>query len=168
MSAPPGKTGDIEVNPKDKINKLIQAELQKWEDYDKKMEDFRAHQISRFKPLQSLLKEIVASIEKEYIKADILENRATIEISNNDSTADRISWIIEPNLITQGMKEEYWKSNLWQNKINLAVAPGFKLKERQGEDRELLLELGTVDEVIHHLAHNIAKRVAFYRHNKNL
>lgn len=155
------------MNPKDKIKELIQAELQKWEEYEKKIEEFRAQQISRFKPLQSLLKEIVASIEYEYIKADISENRATIELSNNESSADKISWTIEPNFITQEMKEEYWKINLWQNKINLAVAPGFKLKERQGEGRELLFELGTMDEVIHHLVQNIAQRVAFYRHSKN-
>ena len=154
------------MNPKDEIQKHIQSELEIWERYDIKNESFRVGQTARFQPLRSLLNELLASIEPEYIKAKILEDRATIEVSHDNDNSSRITWEIEPNFNIQARKEEYWSLNLWQHKVSLEEAPGFKVKERQGEDRERALEFKTTDEVIHCLAPGIAKRVAFYRHAK--
>ncbi len=154
-----------EVNPKDKIQKLIQAELQKWEDYDRKNEGLRARQVARFQPLRSLLDELTASIEPEYIKAIILDDRATIEVSHENNNSS-MKWTIEPNYKIQGRQQEYWRLNLWQDKVSLEEAPGFKVKEKQGDDGERALEFGTADEVIQCLAQEMAKRVAFYRYTK--
>ena len=155
-----------QVEPKNEIQELIQSELKKWKRYDIKNENFRVGQTARFQPLGSLLNKLLTSIEPEYIKANILEDRATIEVSHDNDNSSKIIWKIEPNFNIQAMKEEYWSLNLWQHKVNLEEAPGFKVKEKQGEERERTLEFGTTDEVIHCLAQEIAKRVAFYRHTK--
>lgn len=154
------------MNPKDEIQNLIQSELEKWERYDIKNENFRVSQTARFRPLGSLLNELLTSIEPEYIKANILEDGAAIEVSHDNDNSSKITWKIEPNFNIQGRMEEYWSLNLWQHKVHLEEAPGFKVKEKQGEDRERTLEFGTTDEVIHCLAQEIAKRVAFYRYTK--
>jgi hypothetical protein len=154
------------VNPKDEIQKLIQKELQKWADYDRKNEELHARQVIRFQHLRNLLDELIVSIEPEYIKATILDDHATIEVSHEDDNSSRMSWSIEPNYKTQERQKEYWRLNLWQHKVSLEEAPGFKVKEKQGEDSERTLEFGTEDEVILCLAPEIAKRVAFYRYAK--
>ena len=154
------------MDPKSEIQKLIQSELEKWESYDKKNETFRVGQLARFQSLRNLLNELIASIEPEYIKSDILEDRARIEVSHDNDNSSSMSWAIEPNFKTQERQEEYWSLNLWQHKVSLEEVPGFKVNEKQGEDRERTLEFGTADEVIHCLAQEIAKRVAFYRYTK--
>lgn len=152
------------MDPKSEIQKLIQAELKKWESYDKKNETFRVSQLARFNPLRKLLNELIASIEPEYIKSSILEDRATIEVSHNNDDLSKMSWAIEPNFKAQERQEEYWSRNLWQHKVSLEEVSGFKVNEKQGNDRERTLEFETADEVIHSLAQEIAKRVAFYRY----
>lgn len=152
------------MDPKSEIQKLIQAELKKWESYDKKNEAFRGSQLARFKPMRSLLNELIASIEPEYIKSNILEERATIEVSHKNDESSRMSWAIEPNFKAQERQEEYWSLNLWQHKVSLEEVPGFKVNEKQGEDRERTLEFETEEEVILCLAQEIAKRVAFFRY----
>ena len=154
------------MDPKSEIQNLIQTELKKWENYDKKNETFRVSQLARFQPLRNLLNELIASIEPEYIKSSILEDRATIEVSHKNDDSSRMKWAIEPNFKIQGRQEEYWNLNLWQNKVSLEEVPGFKVNEKQGEDRERTLEFETEEEVIHSLAPEIAKRVAFYRYSK--
>ena len=154
------------MDPKNEIQKLIQAEQKKWETYDKKNETFRVGQLARFQSLRNLLSELITSIEPEYIKSNILEDRATIEVSHENDDSSRMSWAIEPNFKAQERQEEYWSLNLWQHKVSLEEAPGFKVSEKQGEDRERTLEFGTADEVILCLAQEIAKRVAFYRYAK--
>jgi len=154
------------VDPKNEIQKLIQTELQKWADYDRRNEELRARQVVRFQPLRKLLDELIGSIEPEFIKATILDDHATIEVSHEDNNSSRMSWAIEPNYKIQGRQKEYWKLNLWQHKVSLEEAPGFKVKEKQGEDGERTLELGAEDEVILCLAPEIARRVAFYRYSK--
>ncbi len=152
------------MDPKSEIQKLIQAELKKWESYDKKNEAFRGSQLARFKSMRSLLNELIASIEPEYIKSNILEDRATIEVSHKNDDSSRMSWAIEPNFKAQERQEEYWSLNLWQHKVSLEEVPGFKVNEKQGEDRERTLEFDTEEEVILCLAQEIAKRVAFFRY----
>jgi len=154
------------VDPKNEIQKLIQAELQKWEDYDRKNEGLRARQVVRFQPLRGLLDELIASIEPEYIKATILDDRATIEVSHENNNSSMMKWTIEPNFKIQGRQQEYWNLNLWQQKVSLEEAPGFKVREKQGDNGERALEFVTEDEVILCLAPEIAKRVAFYRYSK--
>ena len=154
------------MDPKSKIQKLIQAEQEKWERYDIKNESFRVGQTARFKPLCSLLSELLASIEPEYIKSNLLEDRATIEVSHENDASSKMHWTIQPNFKAQERQEEYWSLNLWQHKVSLEEAPGFTVNEKQGEDREQTLKFGTADEVIHCLAQEIAKRVAFYRYEK--
>jgi len=158
----------IKVDPKEEIQKLIQTEMENWQNYDKKNEDFRVSQTVRFQPLQNLLKELVASIEPEYITADILETRATVEVKNGDENVSRMSWEIEPNFKILEDKKEYWSPNLWQKKVNLDEAPGFKVKETRGEGSQRALEFETEGEVILCIVQEIAKRVAFYRHKKNV
>jgi hypothetical protein len=154
------------MNPKDEIQKLIQSELEKWENYDIKNENFRVGQTARFQPLRSLLNELLASIEPEYIKSNVLEDRAEIEVGHENNGTSKIHWTIQPNFKTQERQEEYWSLNLWQHKVNLEEAPGFTVNEKQGEDRERTLEFNTAQEVILCLAQEIAKRVAFYRYTK--
>jgi len=154
------------VDPKSEIQKLIQAELKKWENYDKKTEQFRIGQLARFQSLRNLLNELIAPIEPEYIKSNILEDRATIEVSHENDDSSRMSWVIEPNFKSQERQEEYWSLNLWQHKVSLEEASGFKVKEKQGQNSERTLEFEAEDEVIHCLAPEIAKRVAFYRYTK--
>ncbi len=154
------------MNPKDEIQKLIQSELKKWEDYDKKNVDFHTDQVNRFQPLRTLVLELIAPIEPEYIKADISDDRATIEVRNGNDKSSMMAWTLRPNFKVQGRQEEYWSQNLWQNKVNLEEVPGFKVEETQGEGGERILEFETVEEVIHSLARKIAKRVAFFRYSK--
>ncbi len=154
------------MDPKSEIQKLIQTELKKWESYDKKNETFRVSQLARFQSLRNLLNELIASIEPEYIKSSILEDRATIEVSHENDDSSKMHWTIQPNFKAQERQEEYWSRNLWQHKVSLEETPGFTVNEKQGEDRERTLEFGTADEVIHCLAQEIAKRVAFYRYAK--
>ena len=152
------------MNPKIEIQKLIQAELEKWERYDKKNETFRVGQLARFQSLRNLLNELIASIEPEYIKSNILEDRAMIEVSHDNDNSSSMSWTIQPNFKAQERQEEYWSLNLWQHKVSLEEINGFKVNEKQGEDHERTLEFGTADEVIRCLAQEIAKRVAFFRY----
>ncbi len=154
------------MNPKEEIQKLIQAELINWQNYDKKNEDFRISQIARFQPLRTLLNELVASIEPEYIKAEILEACATVEVHNGGENISRMSWKIEPNFKIMEGQKEYWSPNLWQKRVNMAESSGFKVEETQGGNSGRALELETEDEVIHCLVQEIAKRVAFYRYEK--
>ena len=154
------------MDPKSEIQKLIQAELEKWERYEIKNESFRVGQTARFQLLRTLLNELLTSIEPEYIKSNLLEDRATIEVSHENDGSSKMHWTIQPNFKTQERQEEYWSLNLWQRKVSLEETPGFTVNEKQGEDRERTLEFGTADEVIHCLAQEIAKRVAFYRYAK--
>ncbi|PIP71623.1 MAG: hypothetical protein COW89_10935 [Nitrospinae bacterium CG22_combo_CG10-13_8_21_14_all_47_10] len=154
------------MDPKDEIQKLIQVELENWQDYDKKNEDFRVSQVARFQPLRTLLNKLVASIEPEYINTNILEAHAMVEVKNGDENVSRMSWEIEPNFKVLGEEEEYWSPNLWQKKVNLKEAPGFKVEETRGKSGGRTLEFETEQDVIHCLVQEIAKRVAFYRYEK--
>lgn len=155
-----------EVNPKDEVEKLIQSELKKWVDYDSKNKNFHINQIDNFRPFRALLNDLVASIEPEYVKASILDDHAMIEISNEIDSSSRISWHIQPNFKKQEDKEEYWDTNLWQNKVNVEAVAGFKVQTKRGNDREKNSEFGTENELISHLAQEIARRVAYYRYRK--
>lgn len=155
------------MNPKDEIQKLIQTETKKWEDYESKNEDFRARQVDNFQPIRTLLNDLVASIEPEYIKTKILDDQATIEVGNEIDRSSCISWTVQPNFKTQESKEEYWNTNLWQNKVNVEAEPGFKVLEKRGNNGETNSEFGTENEIFNYLAQEIAKRVAYYRYRKN-
>lgn len=155
------------MKPKDEIQKLIQAEMKKWEDYEIKNEKFRILQADNFQLLRALLNDLVASIEPEYIKTNILDDHATLEIGNEIDRSSFISWAIQPNFKIQESKEEYWNTNRWQNKANIEVGPGFKVQEKRGDGGETNSEFGTENEIINHLASEIAKRIAFYRYRKN-
>jgi len=154
------------MNPKDEIQKLIQSELGKWENYDKKNENYQVGQTARFQSLRSLLNELLISIEPEYIKSNVLEDRAEIEVSHENDGPSKMHWTIQPNFKIQERQEEYWSLNLWQHKVSLEETPGFKVNEKQGDDRERILEFKTAQEVILCLAQEIAKRIAFYRYTK--
>ncbi|MBT5551381.1 MAG: hypothetical protein HOJ79_12995 [Nitrospina sp.] len=155
------------MNPKDEIQKLIQTEMEKWEDYEIKNENFRIRQVDNFQPLRALLNNLVTSIEPEYIKTTFLDDHATIEVGNEIDSSSCISWTIQPNFKIQEGKEEYWNSNRWQNKVNIEAEPGFKVQEKRGDNGETNSEFGTENELISYLAPEIAKRVAYYRYRKN-
>lgn len=159
-------TENIEVSPKDEVQNLIQAELRKLENYDRKSETFSSGQLARFQPLRVLLSELVSPIEPEYIKASILEDRATIEVGNGDDVSSRVRWEIEPNYKVQEDREEYWCLNLWQQQTSLEAIPGFKMAEKRGGDGERFFVLAGESEVIQCISQEIAKRVAFYRHKQ--
>ncbi len=156
------------MNPKDEIQKLIQAEMKKWEDYEDKNDKLRIHQADNFKFICALLNDLVASIEPEYTKTNILDGHATLKVGNDIDRSSFISWTIQPNFITLESKEEYWNTNLWQDKVNIEAEPGFKVQEKRGDDVETNSEFGTENDLINYLAQEIAKRVAFYRYRKNV
>lgn len=156
------------MNPKDEIQILIQNEEKKWEDYEIRNENFRIRQVDNFQPLRVLLNALVISIEPEYIKTNILDDHATIEIGNEMDRSSCISWTIQPNFKTQESKEEYWNINLWQNKLSVEQVAGFKIQEKRGDDREKNAEFETDKETITYLAQEIAKRIAYYRYRKNV
>ncbi len=156
------------MNPKDEIQKYIQTEMKKWEDYEVKNENFRIRQVENFQPIRTLLNDLVASIEPEYIKTNILDEHATIEVGNEIDRSSCISWNIQPNFKAQESQEEYWDTNLWQNKVNVETEPGFKVQEKRGDGEETKSEFGTENELINYFAQEIAKRVAYYRYRKNV
>ena len=156
------------MDPKDEIQKLIQTEMDIWAEYETKNKNFRISQVDRFKPLRILLEELVSSIEPEYVQSTILDDQATIEISNETACSSCIKWTIQPNFKTLERHEEYWAINLWQKKINLEQAPGFKVEEKRGDGSDHNSEFGTENELILYLAQKIAKRIAYYRYTKGL
>ncbi|MBC8288170.1 MAG: hypothetical protein H8E42_11915 [Nitrospinae bacterium] len=152
------------MGTKKEMHKLIQEELEKWSDYDRKNEGLRANQIARFQSIRVLIEELIALIEPEYVKVNFLDDRATIEVGDENDCLSNITWTIQPNFTVQERMEEYWNINLWQNKINLEEADGFRVEEKRGNDGVRPLEFGEENEVINYLAPEIAKRVAFYRY----
>ncbi len=155
------------MDPKEEIQKLLQTEMDNWTEYETKGENFRISQKERFQPIRILLKDLVSSIEPEYIETNILDDHATIEVSNEMDCSSSIKWTIQPNFKVLERNEEYWAINLWQNKINVEQAPGFKVEEKRGDGSDHLSEFGTENELILYLAQKIAKRIAYYRYKKN-
>ncbi|MBC8283059.1 MAG: hypothetical protein H8E32_04540 [Nitrospinae bacterium] len=156
------------MNPKEKIQQLIQTETEKWEDHEIRNENFRVRQVDNFQPLSVLLNELVASIEPEYIKINILDDHATIEVGNEIDRSSCIRWTIQPNFKKSESKEEYWNIIRWQKKVNAEAESGFKVQEKRGDDDEKNSEFGTENETIDYLAQEIAKRIAYYRYRKNV
>jgi len=154
------------MDPKEEMQKRILEETEKWTDYDKRNEAFRLKQLARFQPLLKLLNELCAPIESEYIKIIASECSATIEMGLDKPCESKIKWSIEPDFKKQDLSEEYWPQNLWQKKEYREEAPGFLVIEKIRDDTGRVIEFNSENDVIRHLASEIAKRVVFYRRNK--
>ncbi len=150
---------------KDEIEKLIQAEQEKLDEEDHRDKNFRERQSKRFKPLAILLKEVANSVEKEFLDAEIFEDKAWVSVGiRGDEGFDvRTHWEVEPNFGRYTTHRE--------DGILFYVEPGFRVEETvwlkwDVQENEFIFD--TEQELIEYLVKKISKEVANQRHLKEL
>jgi len=156
------------ISLKEEIEKLIQSEQQKTEERDQKHADHRDRQRNRFRPLRTLLEELVAAVEPNYIKSHILNDRVTIEIGRKEGdyfSADK-RWEIQPDYGVR-LTAEKGDSLVYEK-------PGFRVEERnyyhtpEFDVSEYTHTFETEQETAQYVIKQIAEQVAHYRYLESL
>ena len=150
---------------KDEIEKRIQAEQEKLDVEDQRDKDFHERQSKRFKPLAILLKEVVNSVEKEFLDSEIIEYKAwvSVGIRGDEGFEVRTHWEVEQNFGSHTTHRE--------DGILFYEEPGFRVEETvwlKWDVQENKLTFDTEQELIEYLVKKISKEVASQRHLKEL
>jgi hypothetical protein len=154
-----------QVSLKDQLEQIIAAERRKLEAFDNALSDYHTRQHHRFEPMRVVLREIVASVDAAYLKADFSEGSATLELGKDQKSRqireDVIIWLIQPN---------YEITPRDENPCSLHEQPGIRIEETQHwtlPDRgssEHTRVFATEAQAAEYLVREIAKKVAWYRH----
>lgn len=150
---------------KDEIERIISAERKKLEVKDKDHADHHERQCQRFQSMRVLLQEIVASVQPDYLQAQINEWSATLELGDKKRgrhAYPHIRWKIEPY-------QELALSN--DDTPFFEEKPGFRVEEMRNhfylpepEIEENTYVFATETETAQYLVTEIAKEVAQHRH----
>lgn len=140
---------------KDEIEKLIQQEQQKIEEFGQRLSEFSGRQRLRFQSFRTLLEEIVASVDTKHIEARISDERATLQVGKRKDGHffTEIRWEIEPN-----------------NNGLLCEQPGYSVEEThyyefpEYDVLEHKLVFNNEQETADHIVKKIAEKMAHYRH----
>ena len=84
---------------KDEMEKLIQNEQRRLEYRDNKRKNFHERQHERFQPIRKLVEELATSIEPDYLKVTVGDERAEIAVGTplGQFIETDMEWYIEPN-----------------------------------------------------------------------
>jgi hypothetical protein len=152
---------------KEEIEKLIKTEQQELERADHLQDEFRKRQRERFKPMLVLLQELLKSIDNTYLKINIREDSASIEVDEEEENIlPDIRWNIEPNFEIDMSRENISKGLFFD-------VPGFRVEEIRSYEypdydvTEKTKIFTSVTEVGEYLIQNIAKQIAGYRHRES-
>jgi len=152
---------------KDEIEKIVAAERKKLEEKDQADADFHTRQRLRFEPLRVLLTDLSNSIEPTYLKVNLFNESASIELGKltDGVKGTDTRWEIYPGKAfvskldreqgIQGTYKEYHKFMIEETEYYWF--PEYHDKERR-------LEFSLESEVLEYLAKKITGKVAFYRH----
>jgi hypothetical protein len=151
---------------KDEIERIIQAEQKKLDDKDQKQSNYYRIQCERFQPLRKVLEQILESVEKSYLRPQLTDSTATLEVGRVEGGhfLRDVRWEIEPNY-KWGVNEELGA---------LRGEPGFRIEETsycylpEYSENERSFTLASEQDVAGHLVNTIAKQIAWYRHLETL
>lgn len=152
---------------KDEIDKLVTAERKKHERQDQAHTEFFEHQKERFAPLKALLAELVASIPKEYIEANLYDGRAIISVGRRERSflsAD-VRWEIEPNHRLAHPRDE--GAGLFREQLGFRLAEKQYFRMPEYDTSELTHCFNTESELIEYLVKKCVEKVGLYEHLKN-
>jgi hypothetical protein len=143
---------------KDELEKIIQAELGKRENEDRREKDSLEQHHKRFQPMRALLEELAQSVEPCYLKVDIYEGLAKLELREPNRMNWDIRWHVAPN----------------HNYVPGIVIPkpGIRVEEQRNywilpdpDISEKLHIFANEQEAMTYLVTEIAKKVASYRYS---
>jgi hypothetical protein len=148
------------VSLKDEIEKLIQAERQKLESRDRQRTEYHERQRQRFQPLKTLLTEVAASVEAEFIEPRISDDSAVIEIGRKKEGPlfTDIRWRIEP---------DFEVGSVFKPKDGFRVEETAYYRYPESDVSERTHRFEAERHVAEYLIAKIAEKVAFYRHLDN-
>ena len=160
---------------REEIEKLILLEQEKLATHERKENEFHARQRERFAALRKVLDELLGSVESAYLRGQVSDQSATIEVgksTHSRSFETDIRWEIEPNFGTRSSGKE--DEGLFHEE------GGFRVQETQyynslglfhpesAEPSERTHVFATELQVCEYLAKRVAEKVAFYRHSAGL
>ena len=151
---------------KDEIENIIRTERGKLENRDQGNREYRERQRDRFQPLRALLEEFVTAIGPKYLKANIGDDRAIIEVGRRKKDSEYLEcdyrWTIEPDY---GIKMRSDASeSLFEEKAGVRVEEKQYFRFPEYDTSEKAHHFEADEEAFQHLVETTAKEVAHYQH----